>query len=423
MEINRQYIGARYVPKFADPIEWDNLRSYEGMTIVTYLGTSYTSKKPVPVGVELSDTEYWVVTGNYNEQVERYRQETESLRSDVAGYVEDVDDLSGLVNNINQLNGRSILIIGDSISDEQLYPNCWVKNFREKCEALNATVVNHSRQGRTIGVYTGATNTLVNSLASVPSGNYTDIIVFLGTNDWINQTPLGRLNVDNNNSVITNIKLFDAWRSVNYPNAKVTFITPLKARVADDIRHKLLQFYNKAIISACMFYSYKIIDAHSFAPMIQTEHISDWTIDGIHPKTDYSPYFADYILDSLCSETSCGCDLIHTTLAIGDVGGSATHVFAEYDNNSVCYRVTNFEASSVGLVKLADLPEECKTVAPIYGVGTYTLAGTSHTCLLLSTGSALYAQIDQSLSTGGVVAGSTVSGTILFGVNINNGSF
>ena len=25
----RQYIGARYVPVFADPVEWDNVRQYE----------------------------------------------------------------------------------------------------------------------------------------------------------------------------------------------------------------------------------------------------------------------------------------------------------------------------------------------------------------------------------------------------------
>ena len=77
--MNRQYIGARYVPKFADPIEWDKLRSYEGLTIVTYAGTSYTSKKPVPAGVELNNAEYWAVTGNYNAQVEIYRQETANL--------------------------------------------------------------------------------------------------------------------------------------------------------------------------------------------------------------------------------------------------------------------------------------------------------------------------------------------------------
>ena len=47
----RQYIGARYVPKFATPTEWNNSLSYEGLTIVTHLGNSFTSKKPVPAGI------------------------------------------------------------------------------------------------------------------------------------------------------------------------------------------------------------------------------------------------------------------------------------------------------------------------------------------------------------------------------------
>lgn len=81
--MNRQYIGARYVPKFADPIEWDNLRSYEALTIVSYLNNSYTSKKPVPasVGNPADNPDYWVITGNYNSQVEQYRREVDELKN------------------------------------------------------------------------------------------------------------------------------------------------------------------------------------------------------------------------------------------------------------------------------------------------------------------------------------------------------
>ena len=38
----RQYVGARYVPKFADPTAWTSGTSYEAMTIVTYNNSSYT---------------------------------------------------------------------------------------------------------------------------------------------------------------------------------------------------------------------------------------------------------------------------------------------------------------------------------------------------------------------------------------------
>lgn len=79
--MNRQYIGARYVPIFSDPIEWDSRKSYEALTIVEYLGGSYTSKKNVPSGIEPTNKDYWVQTGNYNAQIEEYRQEAEEAKN------------------------------------------------------------------------------------------------------------------------------------------------------------------------------------------------------------------------------------------------------------------------------------------------------------------------------------------------------
>ena len=70
-----QYIGARYVPLFADPIEWDKTKQYEPLTIVTNSGNSYTSKTFVPSGIEITNEEFWALTGNYNAQIEQYRNE------------------------------------------------------------------------------------------------------------------------------------------------------------------------------------------------------------------------------------------------------------------------------------------------------------------------------------------------------------
>ena len=70
-----QYIGARYVPVLADPLEWSSANAYEALTIVLYQGNSYTSRQAVPVGVAITNEDFWVCTGNYNAQVEAYRQE------------------------------------------------------------------------------------------------------------------------------------------------------------------------------------------------------------------------------------------------------------------------------------------------------------------------------------------------------------
>ena len=105
---NNIYIGNRYVPILANPIEWDNLREYESLTIVTYNGTSYTSRKRVPAGTALSNTEYWAVTGNYNAQVEEYREEVDALNSAVTS------EISNRQKADYMLAGGDLLCIGDS---------------------------------------------------------------------------------------------------------------------------------------------------------------------------------------------------------------------------------------------------------------------------------------------------------------------
>lgn len=83
------YVGARYVPKFADPIEWDIERGYESLTIVTYKGESYTSKCPVPPGIDIKNERYWALTGAYNAQVEEYKNQVKDLSEQVAGFASD----------------------------------------------------------------------------------------------------------------------------------------------------------------------------------------------------------------------------------------------------------------------------------------------------------------------------------------------
>lgn len=102
--INRQYVGARYVPKVMGV--WNKALQYEALSIVTYEGNSFTSKIPVPANIDISNGTYWVNTGNYNAQVEAYRQETANLKNDLNNEI------------INRKNDTkdNILWIGDSYS-------------------------------------------------------------------------------------------------------------------------------------------------------------------------------------------------------------------------------------------------------------------------------------------------------------------
>lgn len=74
-----QYVGSRYVPLLADPMEWSSAKTYEPLTIVLHEGNSYTSRQFVPLGIDISNTSFWALTGNYNAQVEQYRRDVTAL--------------------------------------------------------------------------------------------------------------------------------------------------------------------------------------------------------------------------------------------------------------------------------------------------------------------------------------------------------
>lgn len=79
-----QYVGARYVPLFANPAQWTSEREYEPLTIVLHQGNSFTSMQFVPVGIDIGNEEFWAQTGNYNAQVELYRQEVKEYTKKIA---------------------------------------------------------------------------------------------------------------------------------------------------------------------------------------------------------------------------------------------------------------------------------------------------------------------------------------------------
>ena len=208
---NNIYIGNRYVPIFADPVEWDSLRSYDALMIVTYLGTSYTSKKPVPVGIPLSNKEYWVVTGNYNAQVAQLSDDVDglttsvnNLSSSVAQISSDISDINGDISDINgdisdinndittsnseitklknsdNLTNRVFAFIGDSFNDPA-HAWCFTESLATR---LDATIYNYSHDGsgftRGNPAFLGELQTALTEHGST----LTDIIIYGGNNDY-----------------------------------------------------------------------------------------------------------------------------------------------------------------------------------------------------------------------------------------------
>ena len=145
-----EYTGMRYVPVFADPLEWSGANSYEPLEIVIHQGSSYTSKTFVPVGIDISDTRYWALTGNYNAQVEQYRQEVLAFDGRIAKNTDDIAAVKTVADNLESHVGTECIVIGDSWSDTDPATSAYVKwpTIFQKYTRMN--IHNYARNGASV---------------------------------------------------------------------------------------------------------------------------------------------------------------------------------------------------------------------------------------------------------------------------------
>ena len=206
--INRQYVGARYVPKIMG--EWNKALQYEALSVVTYMGNSFTSRVPVPANkIDINNEEYWINTGNYNAQVENYRLEVEQTKKELE------EDMSKLPKKINNMSDRFFIFNGDSYGAPS-YVNNWVQYCTKMLRIKNSQYINCCIGGS--GFDTRFTDTFYSNIKNIESQitdktNVTDIVCCGGFND-ANQY----VNNDNINNGIYN---FIKYCKDTYPNARI----------------------------------------------------------------------------------------------------------------------------------------------------------------------------------------------------------
>lgn len=152
VQVERQYIGARYVPKFFQGVagspEWVAGLAYEALTIVTYLGNSFTSKVPVPAGVgnPADNPDYWANTGNLNPQLNAIRDQLTQLQNSIInptnGFI-NVDKLRNSnvpVNSVAYVSGHTDPNDGGS-AFYWVTPTTGVDNDGDNIKTVNGTAL------------------------------------------------------------------------------------------------------------------------------------------------------------------------------------------------------------------------------------------------------------------------------------------
>lgn len=173
-----QQIGPRTVIVPADPIIWDDSTSYEYLTLVasTDFGQSYISKRDVPAGTPLTNTDYWIPGPLFNAQLAQIMRELNEKA--------DASDVSAIQTTVNELtHERYLVVIGDSFSVDDGTSNSsegplWYEYVADqykltpKAYAVNGT-----------GFITGDTNNFSGQLAKARAAldaDYVDMVCVLG---------------------------------------------------------------------------------------------------------------------------------------------------------------------------------------------------------------------------------------------------
>lgn len=241
----RQYIGARYVFKIyensQDPssAEWESNVRYEPLTIVTYLNSTYASKKDVPgsVGNPAANPQYWIVTGAYNGQIATLQQQIDTINNTTLPSIEaaiqalqseldsDVQALTDRINNISV--NRKYVLIGDSFgvgvqgASQEWSPDGWEYYFDSKHDDVfyydpqgdqhfegSAGFATNSGQN-----FVGQLNYVYNNkLGDTNPDTITDIIVLGGTND------IGTAEAN----IVNAIESFCTQAKTLFPNANIS---------------------------------------------------------------------------------------------------------------------------------------------------------------------------------------------------------
>lgn len=293
-----QYIGARYVPRFYEnslgTCEWEGGVIYEPLTIVTWNGNSYTSKKTVTanIGDPSSNPDYWAATGVYNAQVAALSDHVDDLDADLNDLAAEVAD------NASNYPGKAIFC-GDSYGTAlySRWPEFLAQYMGYDAADFYNACVDGASFGSQITGYEGGLNTVLSGMSAGDKLQVKLVVLAGGINDSNQNQATIKTNMGHFIETV-NTELPNAIVYIGFCGQSVESSAILNGRGYVQIAHALNTF------SQCGEFG-----AH-FIPNLQYV-LHDYTLmsaDGIHPTQDGGKAIARHIASAV---RGCGANVTY----------------------------------------------------------------------------------------------------------------
>ena len=278
-----QQTGPRTVIVPADPIIWSAETSYEYLTLVasTDFGQAYVSKRDVPAGTPLTNTDYWIPAAQYNAQLAEIQRNVAAIKRTIDTLTEE-DVVLVLGDSWSDINGRGT----DFPAGDERFGG-WI-NFAQKATGIR--FVSWAWGGT--GFIKGASSNhnvygqaqLAAADDSFDNSKVKKILVFCGVNDYN----------DGNTDASAYTPLLQQlanYFKVTFPNAVpyMAFTASLENKAAQ------LQLWSTGMIGTLAFNGF-VTDVDS---PVWLCNASSYLSDKLHPSRNGYGYLSNYLLSLL----------------------------------------------------------------------------------------------------------------------------
>lgn len=213
----KKYIGARYAPKFMGA--WDKASEYAALSVVYTNDQSYVSRKTVPANTEITNTEFWIKSADWNAQVTQYNQNVEQYQANVERYNQNVETYNANVDNffdatIHAYNTKKDMVNDTTIQTEYTLITC------------GATTV-----GDGGGSLYKVTNTTSATAVALKNGLFAVPFTFSGVTEIVTLAPTGTSTLTGGTITMLAISKSGVNVTINYPSFTVdtTFVIDVDA--------------------------------------------------------------------------------------------------------------------------------------------------------------------------------------------------
>ena len=368
--------------------EWDISKGYQASTIVVYNDSGYIAIKPVPVGVDITNNDYWVKVANFTQEIAGIGSRVDALEDDVSDLEETV---AAIPEYIAAKRNKNIVFFGDSwtvgtgATDEaSAFPALTAAALDMTPFNFGTGAAGFTRPNAIISQITG------NSMTAAERLNTSVVVITGGVNDirYASETNLTLLS----NNIINAARL----ASNMFKNAIIVMavLTTVQHGISDTYKYwmgycidRLMSASIERVIVADMRY-------------ILYNRVNAYISDGFHPNDFGHGLVSGQIVNAVLGSKSECYHYIETGLVFDSSVADAPsggHIFFNNGILNVTECRLNFvnaitDRTLVGTVNAAVIPNNNVYTPFYYGdnaVGTFAITSNGNVYIIPESGQSL----------------------------------